>query len=1516
MPCSCDRRGMWDRRKDSILQAGNPVNEILLKLNQPDHRVLTNLVEVLDAVKEDPTLNKKVLDASEAVVTAQNDHLAKLAEFSASMKKETPSQPEGEQADMVIEEHKEEKVAKEKPKFTQPEPIQIVIPPTQYPKTPITPVGRVIEIPSQSILEVGESSVTFRVDKGKDITKELNPTSLKLVKVSKEIHPDPDAPLLTNYEIDGKMHHITDEELQALLDKMKQIKQVVKEHELSKTGVMKVAAEVVNEIRVIVKGIKDFIKHQDAHLKQDPSLSRRKRKAMKLDPEAYIVGLHCHRELPKGVKFVNNLVIEQPEHGLFFIDAFGDEAFQRVDDVHKVETETFLGYKVMASNVKTYENQRFNMLMCEMINKRLDKDGILRSKDFIKHQDAHLKVLTRAHIGKLKKQAELRKKRYDQYEWTLNNRFKPKRITYIFIHPNTKPVLVTIYRNNNPRNFHVHKEFKFDDFRLSEFGKLNAIIPIKRNKCVKVMMTSLCNKYERLKKILEELGLDESLPLLEQDLSLPRKKRKEMKLEPDTYITGLHCHRKMPKGVKFVNNLMIKQPEHGIFFIDVFGDEAFQRVDDVHKVETETFLGYKVMASNQSGVGYVHGKTNQSATIHVTTSKILLLVTLTLITFTCIPLYFPFHKFSSLSSSTHSSISLDAVSPGKQSDDTLITIDDNHHTCDVFSGDWVPNPDAPYYQNTTCWFIHDHQNCQKYGRPDSDFMKWRWKPNECDLPIFNPYQFLEIVRDKSLAFIGDSVGRNHMQSLICLLSVVEIPIDVSPTTDVYFARWKYVSYNFTMAAFWSPYLINYNQPDAHKAVFNLYLDEIDEKWTNNIDDFNYLVINAGHWFTRASLYHENRKVVGCKYCQKENITDYPMTFGYGRALRTAYKGIMSRKNFKGVTLLRTFAPMHFEGGNWNEAGHCIRKKPFKKNEIRLEGSNLELYSAQMEELKWAENQAKEIGLKLRIMDITEAMLLRPDGHPNEYGHWPNQTVAMYNDCVHWCLPGPIDTWNDFLLHMLKMEKSRLKWPIEGDENSRYFHLIVKKRERVNGINGLNVNGVWLIEPNSIKKKVFDYFTNRFHECDVERPSFINSNFKSLSYADRHMLDSLFTVKEIKLAVWDCSSSKTSWPDGYNFNFIRRFWDIIGDDIANCVRLFEHNGALSRGCNASFITLVPKVTDPVGLNDYRPISFLGCSYKFIAKVLANRSPTQEFNMEKGLRQGGPLSPFLFIVVIEALYVAILEASNSGLYKGTEFGPINENIFLLQYVDVSLFFGDCKLYGVGVGSLEVDRMARIMSCSYGCIPFVYLGLPVGKSIRNALAWHHIVDQFHNMLSRWKAEVLSSGGRLVVIKSILDFVFCGITLTRFITSHRDRSVTGRNGCEGDWCWTRDLRGRAYNDLSALIVTLSEVLHDGITVAAHKWVSLVPKKVNVFAWRLSLDRLPPRTKLVDSGVDLDSGLCPMCGKVPEDIDHIFSSCCFIVPVWKKILDWSGSTAMFVNALSSANFLIGDPKVNKAFFY
>ncbi|GLT61077.1 hypothetical protein SLA2020_338080 [Shorea laevis] len=79
---------------------------------------------------------------------------------------------------------------------------------------------------------------------------------------------------------------------------------------------------------------------------------------------------------------------------------------------------------------------------------------------------------------------------------------------------------------------------------------------------------------------------------------------------------------------------------------------------------------------------------------------------------------------------------------------------------------------------------------------------------------------------------------------------------------------------------------------------------------------------------------------------------------------------------------------------------------------------------QVEEFRKAEREGKKRGLRYRLLDTTQAMLLRPDGHPSRYGHWAHENVTLYNDCVHWCLPGPIDIWSDLLLEMLKREGVR------------------------------------------------------------------------------------------------------------------------------------------------------------------------------------------------------------------------------------------------------------------------------------------------------------------------------------------------------------------------------------------------------------------------------------------------------------------------------------------------------------
>ncbi|PWA62498.1 protein kinase superfamily protein [Artemisia annua] len=183
--------------------------------------------------------------------------------------------------------------------------------------------------------------------------------------------------------------------------------------------------------------------------------------------------------------------------------------------------------------------------------------------------------------------AERKQRNYERYVWTMTKKKGEGPITDIIIHPYKKnePIAVTIERG--PR---VHE--RYSPFRPSVFG-------------VKEWdMMTLTNKYQELEKVAKSLGINHQEALESQGLAIPKqtqtvgKKRKAVGQEPEDFIAALHCNRAPPTGVKFVPNQVIKVPEYGIFFIDELKEKAFQRVSDIHLVETTTLLAYKVMARN------------------------------------------------------------------------------------------------------------------------------------------------------------------------------------------------------------------------------------------------------------------------------------------------------------------------------------------------------------------------------------------------------------------------------------------------------------------------------------------------------------------------------------------------------------------------------------------------------------------------------------------------------------------------------------------------------------------------------------------------------------------------------------------------------------------------------------------------------------------------------------------------------------------------------------------------------
>ncbi|KAM3241049.1 hypothetical protein ACQJBY_054219 [Aegilops geniculata] len=359
--------------------------------------------------------------------------------------------------------------------------------------------------------------------------------------------------------------------------------------------------------------------------------------------------------------------------------------------------------------------------------------------------------------------------------------------------------------------------------------------------------------------------------------------------------------------------------------------------------------------------------------------------------------------------------------------------------CDLTRGQWVPDDEPPYYTNLTCPFIDDLQNCMKFGKPGGlDLMRWRWKPDGCDLPRFDARRFLEAMRGKSMAFVGDSLARNHVKSLLCILSQVAEPVELVTTTEpdvtgrAVRRDFHYGSHGFNVSLFWSPFLVKANLSNAALGLglWDVHLDTPDARWAAHIADFDYIVLSGTNWFFRPSVYYEVGRAVGRNggASGAHNATETPVSGAVLAAFRTALGAIAACEGFRGKAVVRTVTPAHFENGEWNTGGDCVPTRPLRRGERARDAVVAEFRAAQVDALRkteaaWRRNRS---GAELRLLDITGAMELRPDGHPSRYGHPPGGSVegSFVVDCLHWCLPGPIDLWSELLFHMLAAHPRR------------------------------------------------------------------------------------------------------------------------------------------------------------------------------------------------------------------------------------------------------------------------------------------------------------------------------------------------------------------------------------------------------------------------------------------------------------------------------------------------------------
>ncbi|GJY96979.1 RNA-directed DNA polymerase, eukaryota [Tanacetum coccineum] len=428
---------------------------------------------------------------------------------------------------------------------------------------------------------------------------------------------------------------------------------------------------------------------------------------------------------------------------------------------------------------------------------------------------------------------------------------------------------------------------------------------------------------------------------------------------------------------------------------------------------------------------------------------------------------------------------------------------------------------------------------------------------------------------------------------------------------------------------------------------------------------------------------------------------------------------------------------------------------------------------------------------------------------------------------------------------------------QGDENTKYFHGILKKRRSQLAIRGTLVNGEWISSPDAVKHEFLSHFRNQNRSFQNVPSLALNFAFPS-SYLSigRSDLERSVSYDEVKSAIWDCGS-----------------------------------------------------------------------------VLVNGSPSSEFQFLKGLKQGDPISPFLFILIMESLHLSFTRVINAGLFKGIKINP-SFYFSHLFYADDAVFVGDwnvsniksvvkvlkcfhlasglkinlhkSKLMGVGINSNEVSKVANSIGCSTFSTPFKYLGVSIGDNMSCISAWDDIISKVSNRLSKWKLKMLSIGwpsSLKVFPRALLSSChygksecFCSRMLSsQWLPEEGWKSNKVSHLCNrlkdvvlpdsnDRWTWT--LEGSGLFTVKSVRRMIDNTLLPSVG-APTRWVKIVPIKVNILAWRLCLDKIPTRLNLSIKELIFIHSYVLVADSGVESTSHIFFSCSLARQFKSKVMRW-----------------------------
>ncbi|XP_042962740.1 uncharacterized protein LOC122297018 [Carya illinoinensis] len=199
----------------------------------------------------------------------------------------------------------------------------------------------------------------------------------------------------------------------------------------------------------------------------------------------------------------------------------------------------------------------------------------------------------------------------------------------------------------------------------------------------------------------------------------------------------------------------------------------------------------------------------------------------------------------------------------------------------------------------------------------------------------------------------------------------------------------------------------------------------------------------------------------------------------------------------------------------------------------------------------------------------------------------------------------LDIWKRREESMLA-QKAKVNWLKLGDNNTRYFHSVLKRRQQNQIHHMLKTDGTSFDSPEEVHEGAVEYFQNLLRKGEEgDLPDLNTLIDKAISEEENLELLKSPSVEEIQQALFSIPTESSPGPDGFGSAFYIRCWDFVKGDVIEAVKDFFPGNQFPRYYTASYVALIPKTQHPASFDKFRPISLCSVIYKVCSKVLVAR-----------------------------------------------------------------------------------------------------------------------------------------------------------------------------------------------------------------------------------------------------------------------------------------------------------------------